>query len=337
MFPAEVRHEASAAEEGALGRSQEMMLSPTSCPTVLSMTHTHAMFPGSYASSGFGLQRRSPLSFNSPGQIFPLGIKPRVTVTLWEDEGCRCFQVDAKGISVARRDDNQMINGTKLLGVAGLTRARRDGILKNEKTRHVVKVGLMHLKGVWIPFERALELANKEKITELLYPLFVHDIGSLIQQPLTQKSGGSVDFGHTKGEKELAEQKDNHVHQIEVSEDNDQSLQSLPLNATQSHETQDQGPIETLSRSLIETLRLILADVKMQPDMAQQYGSLESSCAALFFWEADLGLLRGDLDATLQGSPQLRDTCLTVLASIAQFISICMWIIQNYSTSLSLT
>jgi hypothetical protein len=45
--------------------------------------------------------------------------------------------------------DNHMINGTKLLNVAGMTRGRRDGILKSEKTRHVVKIGPMHLKGVW--------------------------------------------------------------------------------------------------------------------------------------------------------------------------------------------
>lgn len=42
-----------------------------------------------------------------------------------------------------------MINGTKLLNVAGMTRGRRDGILKSEKVRHVVKIGPMHLKGVW--------------------------------------------------------------------------------------------------------------------------------------------------------------------------------------------
>lgn len=42
-----------------------------------------------------------------------------------------------------------MINGTKLLNVAGMTRGRRDGILKSEKVRNVVKIGPMHLKGVW--------------------------------------------------------------------------------------------------------------------------------------------------------------------------------------------
>lgn len=79
--------------------------------------------------------------------------------------------MDCRGICVARRQgqygqivehlltmqtdilhyiiDNNMINGTKLLNVAGMSRGKRDGILKNERGRVVVKVGAMHLKGVW--------------------------------------------------------------------------------------------------------------------------------------------------------------------------------------------
>ncbi|KAI0509420.1 apses-domain-containing protein [Xylaria bambusicola] len=130
--------------------------------------------------------------FDTSGQIAPPGMKPRVTATLWEDEGSLCFQVEARGICVARREDNHMINGTKLLNVAGMTRGRRDGILKSEKIRHVVKIGPMHLKGVWIPFERALDFANKEKITELLYPLFVHNIGALLYHPTNQNRTNQV-------------------------------------------------------------------------------------------------------------------------------------------------
>jgi enhanced filamentous growth protein 1 len=51
-----------------------------------------------------------------------------------------------------------MINGTKLLNVAGMTRGRRDGILKSEKIRHVVKIGPMHLKGVWYEMMQCLGL-----------------------------------------------------------------------------------------------------------------------------------------------------------------------------------
>jgi protein SOK2 len=139
-----------------------------------------------------GGMQNSYQGFDTTGQIAPPGMKPRVTATLWEDEGSLCFQVEARGICVARREDNHMINGTKLLNVAGMTRGRRDGILKSEKVRHVVKIGPMHLKGVWIPFERALDFANKEKITEMLYPLFVHNIGALLYHPTNQSRTNQV-------------------------------------------------------------------------------------------------------------------------------------------------
>lgn len=138
---------------------------------------------------GYPPMPQQEMAMDTTGQVAPPGSKPRVTATLWEDEGTLCFQVDVKGTCVARREDNHMINGTKLLNVAGMTRGRRDGILKAEKQKHVVKIGPMHLKGVWIPFEKALEFANKEKITEALYPLFVHNIGALLYHPVNHASG----------------------------------------------------------------------------------------------------------------------------------------------------
>lgn len=65
-----------------------------------------------------GSQSYQSHQFDHTGQIAPPGMKPRVTATLWEDEGSLCFQVEAKGVCVARREDNHMINGTKLLNVA---------------------------------------------------------------------------------------------------------------------------------------------------------------------------------------------------------------------------
>lgn len=41
---------------------------------------------------------------DTTGQMPPPGVKPRVTATLWEDEGTMCFQVDVNGICVARRE-----------------------------------------------------------------------------------------------------------------------------------------------------------------------------------------------------------------------------------------
>ncbi|CAI4046281.1 hypothetical protein SUVZ_11G1690 [Saccharomyces uvarum] len=115
-----------------------------------------------------------------PGLRSTVVLKPRVITTMWEDESTICYQVEANGISVVRRADNDMINGTKLLNVTKMTRGRRDGILRSEKIREVVKIGSMHLKGVWIPFERAYILAQREQILDHLYPLFVKDIESIV-------------------------------------------------------------------------------------------------------------------------------------------------------------
>ncbi|KAJ8656017.1 hypothetical protein O0I10_008239 [Lichtheimia ornata] len=101
--------------------------------------------------------------------------RPKLTTSIWEDQNTICYQVDARGICVARRQDNDMVNGTKLLNVTGISRGKRDGILKNERGRVVVKVGAMHLKGVWITFARAKALASQFNIDKVLHPLFEDD------------------------------------------------------------------------------------------------------------------------------------------------------------------
>jgi protein SOK2 len=59
--------------------------------------------PGMPGQGGYGQQQ----GFDTTGQIAPPGMKPRVTATLWEDEGSLCFQVEAKGVCVARREGKQ--------------------------------------------------------------------------------------------------------------------------------------------------------------------------------------------------------------------------------------
>jgi enhanced filamentous growth protein 1 len=48
--------------------------------------------------------------FDTTGQVAPQGMKPRVTATLWEDEGSLCFQVEARGICVARREGENVFD-----------------------------------------------------------------------------------------------------------------------------------------------------------------------------------------------------------------------------------
>ncbi|KAL7319358.1 hypothetical protein PS15m_002504 [Mucor circinelloides] len=142
-----------------------------------STSHLFQPYPTLSRSSSY--LNQSSYASKVSGNHKPLG-RPRLTTTLWEDESTICYQVDCRGICVARRQDNNMINGTKLLNVAGMSRGKRDGILKNERGRVVVKVGAMHLKGVWIPFVRAKALANQFKIQDILHPIFSDDPASYL-------------------------------------------------------------------------------------------------------------------------------------------------------------
>lgn len=127
----------------------------------------------------------------------------------------------ARGVLVSRREDTNFVNGTKLLNVIGMTRGKRDGILKTEKTRNVVKVGSMNLKGVWIPFDRAFEIARNEGVDEALHPLFVKDIKT---------------FYKTKG------------YKLKISTEGNQIVKTpvgSPIQSTSPGTIDEKGPIRT--------------------------------------------------------------------------------------------
>ncbi|KAL6626124.1 hypothetical protein LY90DRAFT_378197 [Neocallimastix californiae] len=90
--------------------------------------------------------------------------EPRLILIPWEDKNTFVFQLKVGSRTLSRRIDNHTVNGTKLLNIAGLTRGRRDGILKNEKERNVIKHGPLNLKGVWIPLSRARLITEKHRI-----------------------------------------------------------------------------------------------------------------------------------------------------------------------------
>lgn len=66
-------------------------------------THSLPTLANSVPPPSTGQQYPSP-NFDTTGQVAPPGMKPRVTATLWEDEGSLCFQVEANGVCVARRE-----------------------------------------------------------------------------------------------------------------------------------------------------------------------------------------------------------------------------------------
>jgi protein SOK2 len=82
---------------------------------------SHTVTPHGYVTGSSPSSQQSAI-FDSTGQVAPPGAKPRVTATLWEDEGSLCYQVEAKGVCVARREGTS-ISGHNLdnLRSRGLT------------------------------------------------------------------------------------------------------------------------------------------------------------------------------------------------------------------------
>jgi len=73
-------------------------------------------------------------TFDTTGQIAPPGMKPRVTATLWEDEGSLCYQVEAKGVCVARREGSFCLTLTFLISRCLLIRPNLE-LLTNQGIR----------------------------------------------------------------------------------------------------------------------------------------------------------------------------------------------------------
>ncbi|CCK73064.1 Sok2p KNAG_0M02110 [Huiozyma naganishii CBS 8797] len=145
------------------------------CWTPLHRTRIHIQASSNHSSRNSSSSSSSNRNNNhSSSSSLPRG--NTLTTTLWEDENTVCYQVEVNSVCVVRRADNDFVNGTKLLNVTRMTRGRRDGILKAERTRHVVKIGAMHLKGVWVPLDAARAMAHREQIADLLYPLLEQDM-----------------------------------------------------------------------------------------------------------------------------------------------------------------
>ena len=76
---------------------------PTAAPVANPLAANQHVLPLPGVATQQGMQN-SYSGFDNTGQVAPPGMKPRVTATLWEDEGSLCFQVEARGICVARRE-----------------------------------------------------------------------------------------------------------------------------------------------------------------------------------------------------------------------------------------
>lgn len=128
--------------------------------------------------------------YDPSGQLGPKGPRNVTTRTTWE--GTNYFEVEIGPHTVSRREHDDMINATKLFNVADVPRGRRDGILKGERMRHIVTEGPTHLKGVWIPYERALVYANLYRLTTVVHPLFARNIKIFLREPQLLAQPGSA-------------------------------------------------------------------------------------------------------------------------------------------------
>ena len=79
------------------------LTSPPTGPPVSSTMGGPNVLPLPGVTNQPGMQNQYQ-GFDTTGQVAPPGMNPRVTATLWEDEGSLCFQVEARGICVARRE-----------------------------------------------------------------------------------------------------------------------------------------------------------------------------------------------------------------------------------------
>jgi len=152
---------------------------------------------------------------------------PRVRATLWEQQGALVFTVELNGVSVTRREDDHMVNAYQLLRAAAAASSvddcsamtdpqTKDTAERHQKLMQEISTFLgpndarhdvfdddyapaEHLKGVWIPLRKALELANEKGITEKLFPLFYDGISELLYGPVApavRYCSGTACTGH---------------------------------------------------------------------------------------------------------------------------------------------
>ncbi|KAK4051219.1 transcriptional regulator swi6 [Microbotryomycetes sp. JL201] len=85
------------------------------------------------------------------------------------------YEMMVRGIGVMRRRSDSYLNATQILKVAGVEKGQRTKILEKDIAMGVhekVQGGYGRYQGTWIPFERAVELANSFGVSHLLAPLF---------------------------------------------------------------------------------------------------------------------------------------------------------------------
>jgi hypothetical protein len=111
----------------------------------------------------------APADGSAAHKMLMTGATPRLSVAMWDK--VTVYHLDIGDQTITRRMDNDFVNGTKLLNVVGMSRGKRDNLLKNEAERTVVKLGQKIFKGVWYGGVVAFSF--------LLFVLFIREMSGL--------------------------------------------------------------------------------------------------------------------------------------------------------------
>ncbi|KAJ3126728.1 hypothetical protein HK098_007184 [Nowakowskiella sp. JEL0407] len=106
------------------------------------------------------------------------------------------YELNTSGIQVMRRTNDNYVNATHVLKVAGLEKPDRTRILEMEvKTGscHKVQGGYGKFQGTWMPFERALNLAYKHGALPRLQSLFEYKANHIFPLALERVKSASED------------------------------------------------------------------------------------------------------------------------------------------------
>lgn len=90
--------------------------------------------------------------------------------------GVTVFEKVINGVTVMRRKSDSAFNATQLLKVAGLDKAKRTKMLEKEihtGAHEKVQGGYGKFQGTWVPYDRAVALAQKLLVYDDIKPLFL--------------------------------------------------------------------------------------------------------------------------------------------------------------------
>jgi regulatory protein SWI6 len=90
------------------------------------------------------------------------------------------YEMEINCIAIMRRSSDSWLNATQILKAAGIVKARRAKIIEREiliGEHEKVQGGFGKYQGVWINYERGVELCRQYGVEEQLRPLLDYDIG----------------------------------------------------------------------------------------------------------------------------------------------------------------